>query len=131
MLVMSNIPVCICIPTTEDKGTDSRVSEHFGRAPFHVLVDLDTMTTRSLVKEGGCNDEDHGHCMPVDLLLNNKVNLVLCKGLGRSALSRLTANDIEVFATPADTVGVAVEEYRKCRGQGMAQPHLCAGHHHH
>ncbi len=128
---MSNIPVCICIPTTEDKGTDSRVSDHFGRAPFHVLVDLDTMTTRSLKKEDGCDDGEHGHCMPVDLLLNQNVNLVLCKGLGRGALNRLTANAIEVFATRADTVKQAVEEYRKDRGEDMAQPHVCTGHHHH
>jgi len=110
---------------------DSRVSEHFGRAPFHVVIDLETMESRSLRKEGECHDGNHGHCMPVDLLLANDVNLVVCKGIGRGAFARLAASNIDVFAAHDDTVGAVIVEYRKCRGKGMGQPQICEGHHQH
>lgn len=123
----------ICIPVTEDNGTSSRVSEHFGRAPFHALVDLDSMETRLLRKEADCGDGDHGHCLPVDSLLANDVNLVACKGIGRGALGRLMAHRIDVFAAHTDTVAEVIEEYRRRRkaAAGMGRPRVCEGHHHH
>ncbi len=53
---MSNMPVCICIPTTEDKGTDSRVSEHF-YTPARYVEDpgagLDTRSVERISRAGG------------------------------------------------------------------------------
>ena len=33
--------VRLVVPSSEEKGLDSRLSQHFGRAPFYVVVDLD------------------------------------------------------------------------------------------
>ena len=31
----------IVVPVSEEKGIDSRLSQHFGRAPFYAIIDLD------------------------------------------------------------------------------------------
>lgn len=128
VLVMKTESRILCIPTIEDKGSESRVSEHFGRAPHHVLVELRTGETRSLRKDGGC-DGDHGHCMPVDVMLENGVDVVVCKGIGKGAINRLMLNRIGVLATAATDVAGVVEEFRE-RSETMGQPRVCSGHHH-
>jgi predicted Fe-Mo cluster-binding NifX family protein len=121
----------ICIPVTEDKGPASKVSEHFGRAPFHILADLDTMEMELLRKEGECGGDDHGHCVPVDLLLANGVELVACKGIGRAALGRMMSHDIDVFAAHVDTVAEVIEEYRRRGREARHLPRICESHGHH
>lgn len=120
----------LCIPTTEQNGLKSKVSEHFGRAPFHIVVDLETREVNDLVKQNDCNHEDHGHCMPVDLLLDYGVDMVACKGIGRGAVGRLVANKIAVFSTASDTVEDVVKEYNAQALSMVSPDNICEGHHH-
>jgi predicted Fe-Mo cluster-binding NifX family protein len=120
----------LCIPTTEQNGLQSKVSEHFGRAPFHIVIDLETQAVSDLVKQNDCNDEDHGHCMPVDLLIENGVNMVACKGIGRGAVARLLANNIAVFSTTSNTVENVVKEYQTKILNLVSEDNICEGHHH-
>lgn len=123
----------LCIPVTEENGTASRLSEHFGRAPFHLLIDPDSMETKLLSREAECGEGDHGHCLPVDTLLANGVDMVVCKGIGRGAVARFAANRIDVFAAQTDTVAEVLEEFRRLGTAGMGTPRVCEGHgdHHH
>ena len=50
----------ICIPTKNDRGPDSEVSEHFGNAPFFALADLDSGGLK-VVRNPQCH-EHHGSC---------------------------------------------------------------------
>lgn len=120
----------LCIPVIENKGLDSVVSDHFGRAPFHIIVDLETDHIDSLRKANECGDEDHGHCMPVDLLLSNGVKVVACKGIGRGAVNRLRSNDIALFSTTAHTVREVVDDYRAQKLGAIDEAQICQGHHH-
>ena len=123
-------PMRICIPTIEEKGLDSRVSEHFGRAPFHLVVNTETMEVVPLRRERECDDSGHGHCLPVRFLLAHGVDLVICREIGRGAFSRLGASNIDVFEAGADTVGAVIEHYSRNKN-AMLRPQLCSGHGHH
>lgn len=127
--VMRDRAKVLCIPTVEDKGVESRVSRHFGRAPHHVLVDLESLEARALRREGACGG-DHGHCLPVDVMVENKVDLVVCKGIGRGAIERLREQRIGVLATAAESVAGVIEEVRRGGGR-MGPPRVCGGHHGH
>jgi predicted Fe-Mo cluster-binding NifX family protein len=119
----------ICIPVMESNGLASVVSEHFGRAPFHIVVDLDSRAVTPLKKTEACNDETHGHCMPVDLLLAAGVNVVACKGIGRGAVNRLQSNQIGVFATHASTVSAVIDAFSANQLCAVNESNLCDGHH--
>lgn len=118
----------IGIPTIEESGLESRVSEHFGRAPCHLLVDLATRKVTVPGRAPGRGVGSGDHCGAVDLMLAHGVGVVACKGLGAGALRRLTEAGVEVFATGAETAGGAVEEYRRsCRWERQP-PAACSGH---
>lgn len=120
----------LCIPTTDRNGLNSRVSEHFGRAPFHIVIDLDTHEIADLSKPNDCSDEGHGHCMPVDLLMSHDVKIVVCKGIGRGAVNRLASNKIDVLSTSSDTVQGVLDEYKGKELNLITSDHICEGHHH-
>jgi len=122
----------ICLPVIGDDGLDSKMSKHFGRAPYHLLVDTETGETELLIKlltgqgmaqchgEGqgagvGCCSEvshEHGKCQPVEPLLERKVGAVLCQGFGRGAYQKMKRNGISVWITKAGTVKEALQDWR-------------------
>ena len=130
MLIIRTILMKLCIPTIDQNGAKSTVSEHFGRAPYHIVVDLENQAVSDLVKQNDCHDEDHGHCMPVDLLLGANVDVVACKGIGRGAVNRLMENRIAVFSTKADTVEAVVEEFNSRLLNPISEENICQGHDH-
>ena len=117
----------ICIPTTEKNGLESTISQHFGRAPFHIVVDLETMQHYPLEKDG-C--EDHGHCLPVQILLQHNVSVTLCKGIGRGAVSNFIQNQVQVYVTAADTVKDAIKEFKNGALSFVGEEQICKGHDH-
>lgn len=121
----------LCIPVTEANGLQSEVSDHFGRAPHHIVVDLESQAVETLVKTSDCSADSGGHCLPVDLLRENQVEVVACKGIGRGAVARLMASKIELYATRAQTVAEVIDEFRQKRLVPLSDEHVCEGHHHH
>lgn len=123
----------ICIPVTTKDGLNSLISEHFGRAPHHIVVDLETMKHYALDKE---ESEAHGHCLPVQMLIKHEVGTVLCKGIGRGALGNFIANEIQVLVSQQDTVAEAITAYKTGGMPFVGEDQVCQGHgddhgHHH
>jgi len=87
----------ICIPIEKDDGLDSAVSNHFGSAPFFLLVDVETLACRAV--PNATRQPGRGGQI-VALLAAEKVNAVLVGGIGAGALGKLTAKGIRVFQTP-------------------------------
>jgi predicted Fe-Mo cluster-binding NifX family protein len=116
----------ITIPVTEDSGLSSKISDHFGSAPFFAMVDLESNTVACV---GNPNAEHvHGRCMPVDFLREKGVSAVVCRGMGRGALSRLTEAGIACHVTEAETGAKAVESFRSGRTTVMTADSACHGH---
>lgn len=46
-----------CIPVADNRGLKSRVNEPFGKAPYHVIVDIDTRSREIFEKQV----EEHEH----------------------------------------------------------------------
>ena len=99
----------ICIPTVDEAGRASRISDHFGSARWLTLVDSVTGEARSVANR----DRGHvpGSCDAADSLSGLGAEAVICMGIGRRALGSLTRAGIQVFVTESGTVGEAVAEY--------------------
>jgi len=116
----------MCLPSTEQNGLASAISEHFGRAPFHYIVDTETEAVQLLPKPEG----EHGHCVPVQALIAAGVKSVVCKGIGRGAVMNFTNAGIPVLNTQAQTIQDAVQAFKGHSLAPVDDDNLCAGHDH-
>jgi predicted Fe-Mo cluster-binding NifX family protein len=116
----------ICIPSTEKKGPASAVSEHFGRAPFHYIINTETGGLVLQTKPEG----EHGQCVPVQTLLRHQVEMVLCNGIGRGAVMNFKAAGIPVMRTSAATVAEAVQDVKLRKLTAVREEDYCSGHDH-
>lgn len=116
-----------CIPVSEDRGLQSPINEHFGKAPFHFIVDIDTGTSETVAKEEGCD----GHCAPIQLLIDKGVRQVLCKKIGQGASDKFRQSGIDVKRTTAFTVQEALVEQSLRYLPDVSEEDLCHKHHYH
>jgi predicted Fe-Mo cluster-binding NifX family protein len=115
----------LCIPTTDDRGRQGRLSDHFGSAPYFTIVD-DAADTVDIVRNSHARHQP-GHCDAAKGLEAHRVDAVLCLGLGRRALAGLEAVGIRVFVTPAADVDGAVAAFREGRMMPLTAETACGG----
>lgn len=97
----------LCIPTNNDQGFDATLSSHFGRAPWFTIIDSETGSVKLIRNDEG--HHIHGACVPTEEIVRNRVDGVLCRGIGRGASARLAAEGIDVYITEASVVSSSLE----------------------
>ncbi|MBC7129965.1 NifB/NifX family molybdenum-iron cluster-binding protein [Candidatus Bathyarchaeota archaeon] len=104
----------IVVPTEDENGLNARLSEHFGRAPYFIVVDLNEDGTVANV-QAVPNESEHfgGFGRPPDCILQLKPNAVITYGMGPRALSIFQSKGVAVLRTNASTVKEVVEAYTK------------------
>ena len=85
----------ICIPVVENKGMESTPYNHFGSAPKFLVVNLDGEEVE-VIDNGDLNHE-HGKCQPMKALANKAVDVVIVRGIGAGAISKLNSMGTKVF----------------------------------
>jgi len=104
----------IVIPVLNDAGMNSQVSEHFGRAPYFAVVDINregTVAKFQIVP----NRSEHfgGFGKPPEKIMELNPDAVVTYGMGPRALSMFQSFRIAVLKTVASTVGEVVEAYKR------------------
>jgi predicted Fe-Mo cluster-binding NifX family protein len=100
------------VPVEEDKSADSRLSEHFGRAPFFAVFELDEdgkISNQKVVP----NESEHfgGTGFPPDRILQLKPDAVITFGMGPRALSQFQEAKVAVLRANSDTVNGVISSY--------------------
>ncbi len=115
----------ICIPTMGESGLDDSVGEHFGRVPTYTIVDLDTDEVKVV-----SNVSHHmgGHGDPPEIMAREGVNVMICQGLGRRAISMFEELGIEVYIGAVGTVRDAVAAFKLGRLQKATVDDACGKH---
>ena len=115
----------ICIPTATRGGLDDAVGEHFGRVPTYTMFDSDTGQVEVVD-----NTSEHagGAGLPADILANLGIDVLLCRGAGRRALSILSERGIEVCVGVSGTAGEAIEAWRSGALNGATADDACQQH---
>ena len=123
----------IGIPTMGENGLDDVVGEHFGRVPTYTIVDMDTNDIKVIE-----NTSDHmgGQGHPPEILKKEGVTILLCRGLGRRAISMFEDFGIDVFIGASGTVRDAIDAFKNDRLQKASMDNSCDLHafrdeHHH
>jgi predicted Fe-Mo cluster-binding NifX family protein len=115
----------ICIPVVESNGLQSRTSDHFGSAPFFMIVDTASGACRAVTN--GNQHHAHGACQPLAALAGERVDGLVVKGIGRGALLRLQEASIQVLLSDSPTVADAVAALGSGRLRPVPLEGACGG----
>lgn len=102
----------IVIPVEDDRGLNSRLSEHFGRAPLFLMIELDERG-RVLKQETIRNEGEHfgGRGRPADRILQLKPDAIIVYGMGPRALSIFQQAKVAVLKANSNLVRDLIPSY--------------------
>jgi predicted Fe-Mo cluster-binding NifX family protein len=116
------VNVRIVVPVSDEKGIDAHLSEHFGRAPFYAIIDLDE--NGKVIGQGTiANTSEHfgGVGLPPQRILQLKPKALVTYGLGSKALKIFQDACVAVLRTEANTVREVVDAYNSNELQELTQ----------
>jgi len=126
---VNEVNVRIVVPVSDDKGIDAQLSQHFGRAPFYAIIDLDEKG--QVIGQGTiANTSEHfgGVGLPPDRILQLKPKALVTYGLGSKAIKMFQDAGVAVLRTEANTVREVVRAYNNDELQELT--HGCHQAHH-
>jgi predicted Fe-Mo cluster-binding NifX family protein len=103
----------VVAPTVDDKGLDAVLSEHFGRAPYFALVDVEETGKGSNI-EFIPNTSEHfgGSGLPPDRIIGLKPSALITYGMGPRAIERFQEAGVAVLKADSSKLGEVIEAYR-------------------
>jgi predicted Fe-Mo cluster-binding NifX family protein len=101
----------IAISTEENNGLESRVSHHFGRCPYYVLVDVQDKQVQEV--EGIENPfyTQHQPGMVPEFIKGQGVDLMISGGMGRRAIAFFDQFGIQVATGANGTARSTLDDY--------------------
>ena len=104
----------IVIPVIENSGLESRLSEHFGRAPYFMVVEIDSKGEIVNI-EAIPNTSEHfgGFGRPPDKILQLRPTTLITYGMGPRALSIFQQARVAVLRANASTVREVIEAFKR------------------
>jgi predicted Fe-Mo cluster-binding NifX family protein len=115
----------VTIPTIDDNGLQSFVSEHFGRSPFFTVVDMDTEAVHSISNQG----QHFGGSQHPAAQAADTADVILCAGLGQRALRYFQERNIEVYTGASGRVRDTLQSYREGKLRQGSSAGACPGRH--
>lgn len=116
----------ICIPTLDNKGLQSPISPHFGRALTFTIYETETKTIKIIPNTA---DHQEGACHPTDLFADKDIKIMLCQGIGYGALTKLNTLNITVFTGAKGQVQDALDAYHLNQLPIATDDTACQSHH--
>lgn len=99
----------VALPTMGEKGLEEEIGAHFGRCPTFTICDLENDEIEII-----SNNSKHagGKGNPPELLAEKDIDAMICKNLGKKAVSLFEDLGIEVYDDAEGTVGDAIESWK-------------------
>jgi len=119
---VEEVNVRIVVPVSDEKGIDAQLSQHFGRAPFYAIIDLDEKG--QVIGQGTiANTSEHfgGVGLPPDRIMQLKPKVLVTYGLGSKALTMFQDAGVAVLRTEVNTVREVINAYNNNELQELTQ----------
>jgi predicted Fe-Mo cluster-binding NifX family protein len=97
--------------SADGRDLDARISPHFGRAPFFVLADVDTLVFEVIANPAIDTLRGAG-IQAAQAIADHQAEAVLTGVIGPNAFETLQAGGIPVFSVSDATVRSAIQAYR-------------------
>lgn len=99
----------VAVPLEEENGLDSKLSEHFGRAPYFAFVEVKGKDVVSWKIEK--NTLEHGAVS--EYIITRGVDLVLVKHIGPHAREKLVNSGVRIVYVTEDTLSRVLNQHLK------------------
>jgi predicted Fe-Mo cluster-binding NifX family protein len=116
----------ICFTTGKKNGLNSKIYNHFGSAPFFIIVDKDSESFEEI--DNGNLHHEHGQCNPLLALLGNKIDIVIVGGIGEGAKVKLATEKIDVYQAEKGSVKDNLKLFKEGKLTKMKVEDLCNAH---
>jgi len=110
----------ILVPVLENESFDSKVSEHFGHAPFFAL--FDTESKRLEIVENTLNHSDP-NLTPADQTMVYNPEMVYVLGIGKKAIDLFKEKGVKLKTGRFKTVKEVVENLEQLEDLGKSCGH--------
>ena len=119
----------IIVPVSDNNGLNARIAEHFGRAPFYAVIELDNGKIESIktLENKGEHFGGQGHMH--EHVFEQKPNAIITYGMGPRGLVGFQESGIAVLKAEADTVKDVIALYNDDKLQELTEG--CHHAHHH
>jgi predicted Fe-Mo cluster-binding NifX family protein len=112
----------IIVPTENQGGLNAKLAEHFGRAPYYTVVELDEKGEASNVKTvPNVGEHAGGMGFSHDHILEYKPTALIVYGMGPRGLSSFQSAGVAVLKANANTVSEVVAAYKDGRLQELTE----------
>lgn len=124
------MPERIVVPAASQEGLNANLAEHFGRAPYFTVVELNdngdianVKTVPNIGEHAGGMGYTHDH------ILELQPNAIIVYGMGPRGLNTFQSAGVAVLKANANTVGEVVAAYKDGKLQELTEG--CQHAHHH
>ncbi|MCK4433929.1 NifB/NifX family molybdenum-iron cluster-binding protein [Candidatus Bathyarchaeota archaeon] len=106
--------VRLVVPVEDTNDLNARLSQHFGRAPYFAVVELDE-NGKTLSLQMVPNKSEHlgGMGKPPEIIIGLNPNAVITYGMGFRALNMFQNANVAVLQTNKDFVKDVIDAYNK------------------
>jgi predicted Fe-Mo cluster-binding NifX family protein len=121
----------IAVSAANQNGLDSLVSEHFGRCPCFILIDVEGQEIKAVLSVDNPYYGNHSPGQVPAFISSQGADVMLTGGMGGRAVAFFQQYNIEAATGASGTVRQALQSYLGGELRGV-EP--CAGnhdHHHH
>lgn len=103
----------IVIPVSDKKGVDSKLSEHFGRADYFIIVKIGKkgIESKRFVKNKFKGKEVRAGLNAATFLIEEKIDTLITKEIGQISFHTLRDNLITIYKTDKNEVKQVLEDF--------------------
>lgn len=99
----------ICVSSTSD-SLDANVDARFGRCPYFIIVDSETMQFNAVVNDSTSSAHGAG-IQAAQTVVNMGVNVVITGNVGPNAFNVLSATGLKIVTGVSGSIRDAVNKY--------------------
>ncbi|CUP36034.1 dinitrogenase iron-molybdenum cofactor [Clostridium baratii] len=125
-IVKGEIKMKICIPVKENNGLESIPYNHFGSAPFFLVVDTETNDVTAI--DNGDLNHEHGKCQPIKAIGGADIDVVLVLGIGAGAINKLNSMGVKVFKANPTSLKENIDLFNANKLLEFSPANSCTGH---
>jgi len=113
----------LCVPILEDRGVDSPVSLHFGRAPLFLIVDTETQVCQAVTNTNP--GFSLGKCQPLAALSEIRIDAVAAINVGTGVIKALQSANIRLYKVESESIAKTIEGYQAGRLVEITLDYTC------
>ena len=111
----------IAVATEDNRGLDAVISQHFGRCPYYILVDVDDNEIGKVTAFENPLYENHGQPGEVPAFIKTTgAQVMIAGGMGPKAIDFFEQYGIQVVTGVSGTVQGAIQLYLEGQVQGAS-----------